>query len=312
MTTTKTFNVYAATKSITEEDGTLFIEGIANTGQKDLVGDVVTESALQQIVEQAPQRNLHYNHYDGRKDILGRIVESELRSEGAWIKTRILGEQAEWLKSYLDQGIIFGQSISGCCTYEEGSWENITEWELTEVSLTDTPCDPATMGTVAISKSFDDIILALKQKEETIDNELENENMAEELTKDDVISIVNDAFNERKEELLEQVRDEVGKEYDAKINELSERIQTLESKLDDKPGEEGEEGGEPGKEDDKGEDDKAFQEALDKAVNEKVNSILKGLRQTVESQYDGKEHIKNTDNLDTDKAYNAHDIAKML
>ena len=322
-TITKQFNVFATTKNITEDDdGTLYIEGIANTGKEDLVGDIVTETALKQIVEQAPQRNLHYNHDDTRKDLLGRIIEAELRPEGAWIKTRILDEQKEWLKSYLEQGILFGQSISGCCTYEDGSYDEIVAWDLTEISLTDTPCDQGTMGTVSISKSFDDLILSLKRKEDL----KEKNSMAEELSRDDVIDIVNDAYNERKEELLEQIRENIAKEYDVKLNELTERLNTLEAKLeepDPKPADgDGDKDGDPANDDD---DDKSFEEAVEKAVQErlakaveeetekKVKAILENLNKSVNPRYDAKKHVKDDDKKSgEEKAYSAREIAEML
>jgi hypothetical protein len=317
MTTKKSFTVFAETKNITEEDNVLFIEGIANTGQEDLVGDIVTETALQQIVEQAPYRNLHYNHEDSRKDLLGRIVESELRDEGAWIRTRILDEQKDWLQSYMEQGIIFGQSISGVCTYEDGSLDNIISWELTEVSLTDTPCDPGTMGTVSISKSFDDILLSLKEK--MIEEPLEDETLSEEemITKDDVITICNDAFNERKDELLEQLREESKQEYEAIITELKERVSSLEEKLSDKEEEkEGEKPKEPeaGKED----EEKRFMEAVEKAAEEKsdakLKAVLEGLTKNVRASYNKNEHVKDPEDVEDveSKSYTADEIARML
>lgn len=308
-TLTKKFNVIAVTKNIIDTDGTLYIEGIANTGQEDLVGDIITEQALQQIVDQAPQRNLHYNHEDGKNELLGRIVESELRPEGAWIKTRILDEQKDWLQSYISQGIIFGQSISGTCTYEENSMSNIDSWNLTEISLTDTPCDPATMGTVSVSKSFDDIIVALQEKQKR----LEDETMAEEagLNKEDVISIANDAFNERKEELLEQIRGELSKEYDARINELKEQVDSLKSTIEALK--EGEEGDEKPKPEDEEDDEKAFNDAVEKAVTERVDQILADLTKNVQSQYDSKKHIEPRESGNEQKSVmNASDIAKML
>ena len=162
----KQFRLYApVTKQADNEDTSLFIEGIANSGQEDLVGDIVTTEALRSIVEQATHVNLHYNHDGDKDDILGPIVESELREEGAWIKASILEEHKDWINSYISQGVKFGLSISGCCDYEDGSYSDIIRWDLTEISLTDTPCDPQTMGTVSLSKSFDDCIRAVHEKQ---------------------------------------------------------------------------------------------------------------------------------------------------
>ena len=58
MMTQKKFSITAFAKSLVEDD-VLYIQGIANTGCEDLVGDVVTQDALNQICEQIPLHNLH-------------------------------------------------------------------------------------------------------------------------------------------------------------------------------------------------------------------------------------------------------------
>ena len=224
MVVSKNFKLIAPVEKVEkniDDNGsdTLFIEGIANSGMVDLVGDIVTTEALQSIVDQATNCNLHYNHYDDRTDILGTIVESNLVNEGAWIKASIINEQQEWIKSYLEQNIKFGLSISGTCDYEEGSYSDIIDWQLTEISLTDTPCDPNTMGTVSLSKSFDTILRSIKNKKKMEDKPMaEGETDATYITEDDATKLINDAFNERKEEFLESIREDIKNEYDAKIS----------------------------------------------------------------------------------------------
>ena len=339
---TKEFNikvpVHQATKSATEE-GIVYLEGLANTGQEDLVGDIVTREALQQIVDQATNRNLHLDHERGMSGILGPIVESELRDEGVWIKSKLVNERKDEILSYIEQGVRFGHSISGKCTYEEDSWSNIIEWDLTEISLTDMPCDQGTMGTVQLSKSFDSIIEAISEKQrKKEENKKEDNNggttMAEEpITLDQVTELINTAFNERKEEFLESIRGELKDEYEAVITELKERIETLEGQLEDKPdndeGATGETGtgtgegttgeGNPGKEGnpdeeedkegDEEEEDKDFKAIVEKEVEKRVKEIFGGVAKSAsKTKYAPK--VKSEDS--EKKSFTPKEIAQIL
>ena len=282
----KQFNIFQETiKSVTGENDELYITGIANTGERDLVGDIVTETALQQIAEQAINRNLHFNHngnYDDTltdltESIIGVITEASVEDEGVCITAKILPKHVEVIKYFLENEVKFGLSISGQAHYVENSWEEIESWDLTEISLVPIPCDQGTMGSVEISKSFNEFIKSITQK-------MEEQNMAdnEGLTIEAVQELINTAFNEKEEELLEQVRGELKEEYEAVVNELKERIETIESQIaEPKPqpaegeGEgEGEGKGEGQTEEEKEEEEKQLQEKVDKRVEELLSNIF--------------------------------------
>jgi hypothetical protein len=179
----KTFTIPCTTKSIQDNDtDTLYLTGIANTGLEDLVGDVVTRQALESIAEQIPQHNLHMDHDHDWTGIIGRMTEGWVEEDGVHFKARILRERSNEIRSYLDQDIIMGASISGCCEYEENSVSDIVSWQLTEVSLTPIPCDQATLGSVVVAKSFVDAVRGLQEKIQ----ENEGEKMAEEGTNEQV------------------------------------------------------------------------------------------------------------------------------
>ena len=320
MVIAKNFKLIAPvqTKS-TEYDRVLYIDGIANSGNEDLVGDIVTTDALNSIVQQAPNKNLHYNHENGKDSIIGTIVESELRDGGAWIKASILNESRGWIESYLDQGIKFGLSISGTCSYEDGSYSNITEWQLTEISLTDTPCDPATMGTVSMSKSFDDLIMKIKNKQyKPIKEEKPMADDVEYITVEDATKLVNDAFNERKEEFLETIRDEIKSEYETALNELKERMDTLESKLEEPapapadepaPAEDKAEDEEDKPSEDKEDEEKSLTEKQIKAIVEnKIKSIFDDASKSADFKYNEHKKAPETENK---KSYTAKELAEM-
>ena len=327
---TKDFTLYddTITKSI-GEDGTLTITGIANTGERDLVGDVVTEQALTEIVEQAPNRNLHLNHgYDQNTpqgilfpEVVGTITEAEKINEGASITAVIRPEYVEPLEQLLGQGIKLGFSIAGKAHYEDNSYEQIESWDLTEISLTPLPCDMGTMGTVA-AKSLNKII-----------QKLGGEKMAEEtpkpVTEEQVIEIVNDAFNERKEEFLEKIREEITGEYETVFAEIKERIEAVEAKLEEgkdpkdeepKPGEEGKEhkdeepkkatDEEEGKEPKDPEEEEEEEKRINDLVNKRVEEILGGVSKNISTKYTNT-HIAD-DGKESKKGYTPKELAEML
>lgn len=320
--TTKQFKIIAPiTKTSDGDDGAVYIEGIANTGQEDLAGDIITRDALTQIVNQLPNRNLHLDHVKDFDGILGPIVASELRDEGAWFKARLVDERKDIIQSYLEQGVHFGTSISGDCNYEEGSMSNIISWDLVELSLTDIPCDQGTMGTVSLSKSFDGILQSIKQKQLILqEEEMEEESMAEEevtyTTEEAVIELINTAFNERKDEFLEQIRDEVKTEYESVIGELTSRVEALENA--EKPAEEEEEpvpAEEQKADEEEEEETKATDEEedededkhIEELVNKRLEEIFGGLNKEVDFKYSSQ---KKTDKSQ-EKSFSPHEIASL-
>ena len=201
-----------------EENDVLTIVGIANTGQRDLVGDVLTNEALQDICRQATKHNLHLDHDTSLDGVLGPIISAELTDEGVEIRANIVNtEYAKKIRELLSNGANLGMSVSGVT---DTSTHNLTSWDLTEISLTPLPCDQGTMGSVRIAKSFAEVV---KQTMET------NTMAEEQITLEQVIELINEAFNERREEFLEAIRQELKNEYDVVINELRERIESIEA-----------------------------------------------------------------------------------
>ena len=277
----------------TTDNNELIITGVANSGLEDLVGDVVTREALEKIAEQIPYHNLHLDHGRGFDDILGPLLEGWIDDKGYLnYIAKIIREKSDMINSYLEQGVNFGSSIAGACEYEENNYSNIIDWDLTEVSLTDIPCDQNTMATVQIAKSFVDIITDIKKLKDEGD-----EGMAEDaVTNDEVIEMINAAINEVREDLAKEVIDQVKAEYEAQINELKERIESLESQDNAGEGEgtegaegtegtstgegegntgEGKAGGNDEDEDeDEDEDKKAIQELIAKTVQDEIKKAF--------------------------------------
>ena len=115
----KQFQLYArpqiypdTTKSYTlNEDGSLTIEGIASTTNKDLQDDIVTPSAIESMKRQLQAGlNLHGDHWYGLFDgIIGAIngvIDTDAYS--LRIKAKILPQYASELRDMLDIGVKLG------------------------------------------------------------------------------------------------------------------------------------------------------------------------------------------------------------
>lgn len=330
--TIQEYNLYQKIKAVpTEsESDTLYITGLANSGQVDRVGDKLTEEALTQIAEQLPTVNLHFDHGETINDIVGTFTNAKVTKNGVEFKARILNEKKNLIKNLLDQGVQLGASISGLCEYDNGSDQDIINWDLTEVSLTDIPCDPQTMGTVQQAKSLNNVLNNIRKQ-------IEEDNMANEengITKDEVIQIVNDALNEQQEVLVETIKEDLKTELVTK-EDLKELLDTIK---EDKPSDNTEEqekaettddedkeeeqkaDTEENKEDEEKTDDdedkeeeeqKAFKEAVNKAVDIKIRSIFKGLNKEVDTKYNANKAQKTT-KQETKKSYTAKELAEMF
>ncbi|MBR0272376.1 MAG: hypothetical protein IJQ68_10395 [Methanobrevibacter sp.] len=141
------------------EDGTLTIEGVASTTNKDLQGDIVLQSAIDSMKHQltTSHKNLHGDHeyklFDG---IIGAIKEVVDSADNLLkIKAIIRSKYAQEVKEMLDIGINLGLSIGGRVTdYNpiNNGWE-IKDIDLFEISLTGMPANYDTFGTVTTTKN---------------------------------------------------------------------------------------------------------------------------------------------------------------
>lgn len=217
-------------EATTNEEGVLHIRGIANTGLEDVGGDTFTTDALLSITEQATSHNLHMDHDSTIDGVLGPITSAELTDEGVVIDADVVNSQyKEKIRELLGGGARFGLSVSGVSLLDKNNKHDINNITLTEISLTPIPCDQATMGSVTIAKSFAEIF-----RENDCDI-VEVEKMVEEsnITKQEAIDLINEAFNERRQADLEEIRGELKNEYEVQIKELEARIETLESQAQD-------------------------------------------------------------------------------
>ncbi|SFL65881.1 hypothetical protein SAMN02910297_01446 [Methanobrevibacter olleyae] len=158
--TIKQFKLYAPSTQKSYDlnpDGTLTIEGIASTTNKDLQGDIILPSAIESMKTQllTSTKNLHGNHEDKLFDgIIGAIKEVMDTDENVLkIKSVIRSKFAAEIKEMLDIGINLGLSIRGKIkdynTIPDG-WE-IKDINLLKISLTGMPTNWDTYIIITIS-----------------------------------------------------------------------------------------------------------------------------------------------------------------
>lgn len=231
------------------EDGTLTIEGIASTTNRDLEGDVILQSAIDSMKIQltTSHKNLHGDHkYNLFKGILGAITKV-VDSDDNILKIRatILSKYAAFIKEMLDIGVQLGLSIGGRIKdYDQTNegWE-IKDIDLFEISLTGMPANYDTFGTVVSTKNNIGVVEAkcLAGACNLIRKNMEANKMAGEknsqtnnnenfVTREECESVCKDFMDtylaENKEEIqksvLEVVTADVERIIDKKIKEITE------------------------------------------------------------------------------------------
>lgn len=141
------------------ENGSLDIEGIASTINKDLQGDVMLPSAIESMKNQilAMGKNLHGDHepflFRGLLGAVNKVYETDNDKLG--IGATVLSKYAPDIKEMIDIGVNLGFSIGGAATKYKINKSNgldISDVYLREVSLTAVPANLETLGTVTTQK----------------------------------------------------------------------------------------------------------------------------------------------------------------
>lgn len=265
------------------DDDVLHIKGLANTGLKDLQGDVLSREALDDLCKQALNHNLHIDHDPSMNGVLGPITGAEITADGVEISADVLdGPHRSRLETLLKHGVKLGMSVRGFGKRVSGAGSDFGKVVLTEISLTPIPADQGTMGSVVVVKSLSELATKIKDDEDI--EETEEESMADEetFTEEKIIELINQAFNDRREEFLETIRDEVKAEYEIALNEIKEKLEGLEAKViagegkepqGDDEGNDGNNGGEGGEGDDEKEGIKKSLEELQKSFDTMKDSV---------------------------------------
>lgn len=272
------------TKYSENEDGTLVIEGVASTTNKDLQGDIILPSAIRSMKEQllTTTKNLHGDHDYGLQGIYGAIKEV-LDSDDNSLKIRAVLRKSKTpeIKEMLDIGVNLGLSIGGKITeytiLEDYGWE-IKDLSLMEISLTGMPANWDTYGT--IQESAEKSIVKAKclagachviRKNLDINGEImTNDNMrkdeTESFTKEDAVDLFNELMSTKQEEIARETVDQVRKELENIVQEKFDELNETSSNE--------EEGGDAEKEINDEETDEEKEKALVDLINKSVGAAM--------------------------------------
>ena len=270
------------TKYSENDNGTLTIEGIASTTNKDLQGDIILPSAIRSMKKQllTTTKNLHGDHFYGLDGIYGAIKEV-LNSDDTSLKIKadILKAKSPQIKDMLDVGVNLGLSIGGKITeytiLEDHGWE-IKDLRLMEISLTGMPANWDTYGTIhestdksivkakclagachVIRKNLGEIMT--KNEENLIKEE------TSEFTKDDAADLFNELMASKEDEIVREVASETVKQVSKEIPAL---VKAEFEKLKDTT--------EPPKdEEEEEEEDKKTDEEKEKQLADLINKTVK-------------------------------------
>ena len=340
----KQFKLYVppSLKSYTEnDDGTLTIEGIASTTNKDLQGDIILPSAIDSMKKQllTTTKNLHGDHHYGLDGIYGAIKEVlESDEHTLKIKAVIRKSKVAEIKEMLDIGVNLGLSIGGKITeytiFDDG-WE-IKDLRLMEISLTGMPANWDTYGT--ITESVDKEIVEAKclsgachviRKNLKMDDKMPEEDIkikedtgeanSEFLTEDDVVKLFNELKANMQDEIARETIDQVSKE-------LRNIVQEEVKKLTETNPDEGDNGEDTDKdntpapeEEDDEEKEKALVELINatvkNAMDENLGKLFKELGNNREPTFHAdkvKEQDLDPDEDETEKGLTSKEIAEKM
>lgn len=224
------------------ENGTLDIEGIASTINKDLQGDKMLPSAIESMKKQilALGKNLHGDHkpflFNGLLGAVNKVYDSN--NDKLHIGATVLSKYAPDIKEMLDIGVNLGYSIGGAATkytLNKSNGLDIADVYLDEISLTAMPANLDTLGTVTTQKGvvegtcINGICHQLaknlkKNRDEEINMSEENnqQNNSEELDSK-IKSAVDELWSEKEQGLVDAITESIKPEIKNIVQEEMNR-----------------------------------------------------------------------------------------
>ncbi len=151
-------------KKATKTEKGYVVEGVAATSNRDLEKDVIAESALKKMEKTFKNKPIHWNHqYTDPEYLIGWVIDAratnnELRVKGKLTdKTKAGAKVIELLKAGAPLGMSVGCSVLDY-DYNPKGYREIKDVETVEVSITSTPANQDTIGTVSLLKSITDML----------------------------------------------------------------------------------------------------------------------------------------------------------
>lgn len=142
------------TKSYTNDEGYYHIAFSISTTSKDFYGDIITDDALKNMLNQAKDISINANHEHDLKNIIGPVVDAWIEKKDEisylWVEVRVRKEWETIIKDLIDSGISLGGSIEGeitSSTHISDEGILINDIHLYGAALTTIPANGATLGT---------------------------------------------------------------------------------------------------------------------------------------------------------------------
>ena len=235
----------------------ILLSGVASTTSRDLQDEVVSSEAIQMMAEQAPELNIHGDHWYGLEDVIGAIKDVDVTDDSLAIDFLITKRHTPIIRDLLETGINLGLSIGGYVTDYDSNENIIKAIELREISLTAMPANWDTFGTVTsksgvvestcLSGACYNIIKSINGEtnmSQEVESTKADEAQETPITLEDVKDFLDEYMAEKEATMVEEVTNKVEAQLESlvesKVKELLDDTEEVEEET-----EEPEKSGEP-------------------------------------------------------------------
>jgi hypothetical protein len=143
------------TKSYTNSADEYHLAFSISTTEQDLYGDIMSEKAIESMVNQAKGITINANHKYDLDNVIGPVTDAWLEKKDdinqLWVDVNVQPAWVERIKGLVDSGVQLGGSVELNVTdagYTEDGTRLIDDVQLTGTALTTIPANRATLGSV--------------------------------------------------------------------------------------------------------------------------------------------------------------------
>ena len=228
----------------------ILLSGVASTTSRDLQDEVVSSEAIQMMAEQAPELNIHGDHWYGLEDVIGAIKDVDVTDDSLAIDFLITKRHTPIIRDLLETGINLGLSIGGYVTDYDSNENIIKAIELREISLTAMPANWDTFGTVTsksgvvestcLSGACYNIIKSIngeKNMSQEVESTKADEAQETPITLEDVKDFLDEYMAEKEATMVEEVTNKVEAQLESlvesKVKELLDDTEEVEEETEE-------------------------------------------------------------------------------
>jgi TolA-binding protein len=186
-------------RGYSDKDGFYHVAFSLSTTQKDAHGDILSDEALEDMVDQAKKININANHRHDLNSIIGPVTDAWLDKKDdtlfLWVDVRVRRQWGQLLRDLVEAGVQLGGSLEANLTSKtntKSSSRLVTGVKLLGGAITDIPANRGTHGTLQPvkdgcpgSKCNTKEVYNVSELEDKINNLLESINEEEDKLKDE-------------------------------------------------------------------------------------------------------------------------------